>query len=246
MKYSEHCYAVTGLAFIPPWAVNSGFVTGKKSTLIVDSSASLLSAQTVWGYALAVRPQNTLIVVNTEQHFDHTGGNSFFREKGIDIYGHFKINRQERDLLTTIDDYNQTIPDSIRKERHEGEILFQGTQFANPNQLIFGDMELDLGEISAQILLTPGHTPTNISVYIPSDRVLFCGDCLVNGYFPNLTEGACGDWQQWKNSLERILHLNPEIIIPGHGAVISQNDIEKQIHQIHDILQQAIEEKKFD
>ncbi len=246
MKYSEHCYAITGLAFIPPWAVNAGFITGAKQTLIVDTGANYLSAQTIFGYATAVRPDNHFIAINTEQHFDHTGGNCFFHEKGIDIYGHFKISRQEEDLIATMDDFNETIPDSFRKERGEGELLFQGTKAINPNKRITHDMELDLGGIQAQVLQTPGHTPTNISVYIPTDGVLFCGDCIVNGYFPNLTEGACGDWQQWQQSLERILHLNPEIIVPGHGAVILRNDIEKQIHRIHDILQKTIEGRKFE
>ena len=149
MKYFDHCYAITGLAFIPPWSVNSGFITGEKHTLIVDTAANYLSAQTIWGYASAVRPQNTFIVVNTEQHFDHTGGNSFFQEKGIDIYGHCKINRQESDLIATINEYNDTIPDIIRKEQGEGGILFKGTKAVNPNKLIDQDMELDLGGIRA-------------------------------------------------------------------------------------------------
>lgn len=243
MKYSEHCYAVTGLAFIPPWAVNAGFITGAKQTLIVDTGANYLSAQTIFGYAAAVRPDNDVIAINTEQHFDHTGGNCYFHEKGIDIYGHFEISRQEEDLIATIDDFNETIPDSFRKERGEGGILFQGTKAINPNKRITQDMELDLGGIQAQVLLTPGHTPTNISVYIPTDGVLFCGDCIVNDYFPNLTSGAKKDWQLWQHSLEKIRLLDPQTIIPGHGAVISQNKIAEKIAILHDLLEHAIEEK---
>ena len=104
-------------------------------------------------------------------------------------------------------------------------------------------MELDLGGIQAQVLLTPGHTPTNISVYIPTDGVLFCGDCIVNDYFPNLTSGTKKDWQLWQRSLEKIRLLDPQTIIPGHGAIISQNKIAEKIAIIHDILEHAIGEK---
>jgi glyoxylase-like metal-dependent hydrolase (beta-lactamase superfamily II) len=46
--------------------------------------------------------------------------------------------------------------------------------------------DVELGDCAIQVLLTPGHTPTNVSIYAPQDGVLFCGDCLVNGYMPNL------------------------------------------------------------
>jgi glyoxylase-like metal-dependent hydrolase (beta-lactamase superfamily II) len=242
MKYSDHCYAVTGLAFTPPWAVNAGFIVGENRTLIIDTGANYLSAQTVYGYASAVRPENTLAVLNTEQHFDHTGGNSFFQEKGIDIYGHFQIHRQAKDLAVTISEFNETIPDMIRRKRGEGSILFQGSQVANPNQPIQAETEMDLGGLKVQILLTPGHTPTNISVFVPADGVLFTGDCVVNDYLPNLAEGSKNDWQRWQTSLERIRQLKPEVIIPGHGAVILKNEITNKISTIIDILEQAIKE----
>ena len=97
MKISDHCYAITGLSFIPPWAVNAGFIVGQRQTLIVDTGPNFLSAQTIYGYASTVQAENSLIALNTEQHFDHLGGNSFFQEKNIDIYGHYQIHREEGD-----------------------------------------------------------------------------------------------------------------------------------------------------
>ena len=35
------------------------------------------------------------------------------------------------------------------------------------------DSRMDLGECEIEILLTPGHTPSNLSVYVPSDGVLY-------------------------------------------------------------------------
>jgi glyoxylase-like metal-dependent hydrolase (beta-lactamase superfamily II) len=240
MKVSDHCYAITGLSFIPPWAVNADFIVGQKQTLIVDTGANYLSAQTIYGYASCVRVENSLVALNTEQHFDHIGGNSFFQEKNIDIYGHFQIQREEGDLIATIADYNQTIPDLIRKERREGSILFKETQVTNPNKLINRNMELDLGGFKVQILMTPGHTPTNISVYVPSDGVLFSGDCIVNDYLPNLTTGSKIDWELWQNSLQHIKELNPSIIIPGHGQVILKDEIDYKIAWLINLLDKAI------
>ena len=84
---------------------------------------------------------------------------------------------------------------------------------------------MDLGDCEIEILLTPGHTPSNISVYVPSDGVLFCGDCLVNGYLPNLDAGSVDDWRIWLNSLDRIAALAPRIVVPGHGPVATGDEV---------------------
>ena len=93
MRLSNRCYAVTGLAYQLPWVVNAGFIVGDEETLIVDTGANALAAATIHGYAEAARPLNRLRVVNTEQHFDHIGGNGFFRELDIPIHGHAGIAR---------------------------------------------------------------------------------------------------------------------------------------------------------
>lgn len=80
MRISKSCYAVTGLACEAPWTVNAGFIAGPKRTLIVDTGATTLSARTIQGYAQAVSPANELMVINTERHLDHIGGNFYFRE----------------------------------------------------------------------------------------------------------------------------------------------------------------------
>jgi hypothetical protein len=49
MKISEHCHAVTGLYFIPPWSVNSGFILGDKMTIVVDTGSNYLSEKTIYG-----------------------------------------------------------------------------------------------------------------------------------------------------------------------------------------------------
>ena len=44
MRLSPRCFAVTGLAYIPPWSVNAGFVAGEHTTLVVDTGANALAA----------------------------------------------------------------------------------------------------------------------------------------------------------------------------------------------------------
>jgi hypothetical protein len=40
MKISKSCYAITGLSAETPWAVNSGFIVGDHSTLIIGTGSN--------------------------------------------------------------------------------------------------------------------------------------------------------------------------------------------------------------
>ena len=240
MKISRHCYAITGLAFIPPWSVNSGFVVGGATTLVVDTGATMQTARTIHGYASCARPQNRLLAINTERHLDHVGGNSLFRELGSDIYGHPAIRRHEEELTGAVAELNACIPGSTRRQQEEARIFYASTYLVNPNQPVNGEMQLDLGSFSVQVFPTPGHTPTNISIFAPIDSVLYCGDCLVNTYLPNLEDGTPEDWQTWLHSLDRLEALAPEIVVPGHGEVMRGPEITRELRRTRQVLKQAI------
>jgi Zn-dependent hydrolases, including glyoxylases len=241
MKISNNCYAVLGLGYIPPWSVNAGFITGAVHTLIVDTGPAYFTAQTILGYAAAIKPSNKIAAINTEKHLDHIGGNSFLRDKEIDIYGHFKINRNANDLEPDLVYYNQCIIDAERKAAREENIFFADTKIVNPNVKITGNTELDLGDgIKAQIILTPGHTETNLSVYEPETNVLYCGDCIVNRYLPNLADGNETAWNNWLASLDIIEQLNPDFVVPGHGDVLNPYSLKNEINRMRTILSSAI------
>jgi cyclase len=162
MQLSSHCYALTGFAYIPPWSVNSGIIAGEETALIVDSGPTRQAAETIHGYAKALHPSNRLLVINTEKHLDHINGNAYFTDQGVDIYGHGDFLRNDAELQNDIADYEACVPDRIRRERREGRIPFTDTRIVNPNKRIDRDMTLNLGGVTAEIILTPGHTPTKV------------------------------------------------------------------------------------
>ena len=241
MQISKRCYVIYGLSTIPPWMVNSGFIVGDEKTLIVDCGSNYLSAKTIYGYAKAVKPDNDLIAINTEPHFDHIGGNCFFKEMGVDIYGHSSINRRDEELEEAKKEYGTSITNELRKKNNEEEVVFYNTKVANPNIVISSNTTIDLGEINAEIILTPGHTKMNLSIYIQSEKVLFCGDALVTDYIPNLECGGKSDWKDWIISIEQIKNISPEIIVPGHGEILTGDKIKTEINRINSILNSAIE-----
>jgi glyoxylase-like metal-dependent hydrolase (beta-lactamase superfamily II) len=241
MRLSNRCFAVTGLGYRAPWSVNAGFITGDETTLIIDTGANAAAAATIHGYATTARPSNRLLALDTERHFDHIGGNGYFRARGIDVYGHASIQRTEDEFRAEISEFNGEISNPARRSRQESQVFYHGASLANPNRPITEDFRMELGNCEIEVLLTPGHTPSNISVYAPSDGALYCGDCLTNGYLPNLDAGPIDDWRVWLKSLERIAELAPRIIVTGHGPVATGDEVPRMLERVREILQQSIE-----
>ncbi len=240
MQISSHCWAVTGLAYLPPWEVNAGFIAGAHTTLVVDTGASALAAATIHGYASTARFGNRVIVINTERHFDHIGGNSYFRDRGSDILGHSTCVRTDEEFRAEVEEYNASITDPVRRACREAEVFYTGTSLAVPNRFVTQDTVLDLGGLEVRALLTPGHTPANLTVYVPGERVVYSGDCLVNGYLPNLKSGGEAEWRQWLDSIARIEALAPEAVVPGHGPVARGAQVGELIEHVRGVLREAL------
>jgi metallo-beta-lactamase class B len=66
-----------------------------------------------------------------------------------------------------------------------------------------------------------GHTPDNITVWIPARRILF-GGCLVKSYdsknLGNIADAVISDWADTVSKLKET-YKDAQIVIPGHGKV---------------------------
>jgi len=241
MKISEHCYCVTGLAAESPWAVNAGFIVGHHTTMIIDTGSNYLSAQTIHGYAQSIAPNNKMLVVNTEPHFDHIGGNCYFQQQNIEIFAHSGVQRSQADFEQNKKDFNATILNTARKSNNESDAFFIHTSLANPTRSLINNEHFNLGSVDVTVYETPGHTPFNISLFAPRDQVLFCSDTVVNGYLPNLECGDISLWNQWLHSLYIIESLSPATLVTGHGqCLIGADAIEKQLSTLKKIISKAI------
>ena len=66
-----------------------------------------------------------------------------------------------------------------------------------------------------------GHTPDNITVWIPAKRILF-GGCLVKSYdsknLGNTADAVISDWAETVSKLNET-YKDAQIVIPGHGKI---------------------------
>lgn len=69
---------------------------------------------------------------------------------------------------------------------------------------------------------TPGHSPDHLCFWHQDSRQLFCGDLAWKGSTVVIPPSQGGDVAAYLASLERILQLEPETMLPAHGPVIDR------------------------
>jgi hydroxyacylglutathione hydrolase len=85
-----------------------------------------------------------------------------------------------------------------------------------PEVLLGGDEKLQLGGMSVQVLLVPGHSPAHLAYAI--DGVLLSGDVLFRGSVGR-TDFPGGDWPTLLASIAMLMDRYPgeTTVYPGHG-----------------------------
>lgn len=122
----------------------------------------------------------------------------------------------------------------------EANAFFHKTELAPPNRKIYEETAFDLGGVTVEVLLTRGHTRTNLFLWTPQKRVVYTGNCIVSQYRPNLEAGSSENWQQWLASLDRIERLRPEFVLGGHGNLLSAAELPATVDIIRNDLRNAI------
>lgn len=91
---------------------------------------------------------------------------------------------------------------------HDGRIGVERT-------LTDGDT-VALGGEELSVIHTPGHAEHHVSLFHPPSRTLFSGDLISpNGHFQY--GPLYGDVRAYRNSLERVRELEPDLLVPMHG-----------------------------
>ncbi|MEK7831077.1 MAG: alkyl sulfatase dimerization domain-containing protein, partial [Acidobacteriota bacterium] len=112
--------------------------------------------------------------------------------------------------------------------------------------ILFDDKyEFELGGVKFIVMSTPGETPDHATVWIPQYKAAFVGDNYYDS-FPNIytLRGTQPRWAlDYINSLNKVLDLKPELLLPSHGLPIMGNaEIFKRVTRYRDAIQHVHDE----
>ena len=150
--------------FVPAYVIDAERLT------VVDTAVKS-SAPIIFEYIESIgrKPEEIEYVINTHGHFDHVGGNGVFAERAKP---RFFAHAQDRAIIESLEYQERLRPVGKMREQHtSGDVTV--TDLLND-----GDT-LDLGGgVQVGVFHTPGHSPGSVSLFIPEDGTLFCGDVL--------------------------------------------------------------------
>jgi cyclase len=174
--------------------------TGEGVILVDDKFAQ--DAPEIMAKVKSVTSQPIRYVLNTHQHGDHTGGNEAMLAANAEIV----IHKNARANMVT------------------------GKQPGLPRITFTEETQLFLGgkEVRARYF-GRGHTNGDAMIYFPSERVLHTGDLFVNGGAPFCDTSNGGSIKEWDKTVQRVLDLDFDTVIPGHGPVAKKADLVKWV-----------------
>jgi glyoxylase-like metal-dependent hydrolase (beta-lactamase superfamily II) len=84
-----------------------------------------------------------------------------------------------------------------------------------------GDL-VTAGDDVLKVLHTPGHSPDHLSFWHEATGTIFTGDLVTRGSSVMIHTSRGGNLAQYLDSLERLLALEPRVLLPAHGPRIDE------------------------
>lgn len=151
-----------------------------------------------------------LIVINTHADWDHVWGNSAVADRAVIIAHEAAVPR-----LSSPTDGVATL--RIKRELSD---RFDEVILTQPHLTFDESLTLRGGDLTLELIHTPGHTDDHVAVWIPELALCIAGDTAEDP-IPEVTDPTAVNFDLLRDSLRRLRDLNPRHVIPGHGASTS-------------------------
>ncbi len=184
--------------------------------LITDEVIALIDAGTGQNFEevkrnlskFNLKPSDIELIINTHCHYDHVGGDHDFVKAGdCEVAIHeleAELLRKGDQVITLAQGLGKTLePLEVARELHQGD-------------------RVKLGELTLEVLHTPGHTQGSISLYEPEQKILFSGDTLFCDGVGRV-DLPTGNGEALARSLRELAKLELERLYPGHGPFAERN-----------------------
>ena len=188
------------------YVIHGAYVPGNVTALITNEGVILVDDDFEVDHDNLVKKlrevtnQPVKYVINTHYHADHSGGNAKLQAQGTlavaSVAARARMVAANQPGLVNI-----TI--EPRGAVHLG------------------------GKVAEVYWLGRGHTDGDVVVLFPQHRTLAAGDLYTNGEgLPQLVDHAGGGSQkEWTATLDKVLELDFETVVPGHGNVTNKQGI---------------------
>jgi len=209
-KITDNVYAETGFR-----GCNPGFVVTNEGVVMIDTPQ--MPADAIRWRDEISKHGTVRYLINTEPHGDHFTGNYFFEGTVVAHEG-----TREAILASSVEQFKerleQTAPESLP--------VMEGFSYRLPAITLSQRLTIYLGDHTFRLINLPGHTPFQVAVHIPEERVVFTSDnvfCKVQAWLHQSLP------YEWLDSLKQIQELEADVLVPGHGSICDRSYIPEMI-----------------
>ena len=190
------------------YVIHNDYVPGNVTALITNEGVVLVDDKfevdhdSILAELKKVTNQPVKYVINTHHHGDHSGGNAKLQQLNVQVLA----SEQAREHM--VDGKQPGLP-TIAIEHHA--------------HIYLGGKNVELYHFGR------AHTNGDVVAYFPAHRVLAAGDMFTFGdATPQLIDYAGGgSAKEWTRTLDSVLQLDFDTVVPGHGAVTTKQELRK-------------------
>jgi len=205
IKITDHIFVETKYL-----GANVGCVITEQGPVLIDTPMLPEEAHDLRDQLRQISELDIAYIIYTHQHFDHVMGSAFLTKRTIAYNGAISgIKYLETSLAN---DITLFFPD-LYEEKKE---IFDNLDIILPQITFFNELRLYMGDITLELSFVGGHSSASIVIYVPEDRVVFCGDNVVTGILPVTANCRFGPWIEM---LRRVEEMEVDTIVPGHGDI---------------------------
>ena len=208
---------------------NAGLITDGEASLLVDTLFDLqLTQEMLETMRRSVRAAAHIdTVVNTHANGDHCYGNQ--------LVAAAQIIASQKTADEMVEGIQAAQMAMLVKQAPDwgligayilhafGPFNFENITVTPPNKTFEGETTLQVGNKTVQLIeVGPAHTRGDTLAYLPAERVVFTGDILFIGGHPIIWAGPTSNWLR---ACDRILAMDVETIVPGHGPITDKQGV---------------------
>lgn len=228
-RVSKTAFYVQGLSALGSAAnqnyiSNAGFVITETSVVVIDALGSPAIADKLIQQIRQLTPLPISHVILTHYHADHIYGLQALKAQGAKVVAH-------RAALNYLN--SDTAEQRLAASRHDfAPWINNDTRLVRADEWLDGDREFRIGGVTFLVkAVGPAHTPEDLVVYLPAEKVLFAGDLVFRNRIPFVGQANS---QLWMQAIQTLLAFDTVAIVPGHGPV--SDKAKQDMQQTYDYL----------
>ncbi|RUM85849.1 MAG: sulfurtransferase [Candidatus Thioglobus sp.] len=186
---------------------NLSFVVTTDGVLVFNAGGSYLLAEAMHEEIKKVTDQPVKHVVFENAQGHAILGAKYWKDHNVNIIAH------ELTLKEIVENGDNILSRADRRLRDK----IVGSVITHPDQTFKDGLTITMGDTVIELLhLGASHSPDDVQLWLPAQKLLISGDSTFNERLLPILKHT--DSQGWIETWDKIEALEPNIIIPGHGA----------------------------